>query len=72
MASLALEPGALPRVAFRMKQTQPETLVELHTDQPPERTQPGDPRPMAFRVINPEVVEVGVRGKRAKGSDHTE
>jgi phosphoglycerol transferase len=65
MASVGLNPGGLHRVVFRIGQKAPETLVELITDQPPERTQEGDPRPIAFRMINPEIAEVGVRGKRA-------
>jgi hypothetical protein len=69
MASVGLNAGELRRVVFRLKQTVPETVVELATDQPPERTQNGDPRLMAFRVINPEIAEVGVRGKRPSGGE---
>jgi hypothetical protein len=69
MASVGLNPGELHRVVFRIDHKVPETLVALTTDQPPERTQVGDPRPIAFRMINPQIAEVGVRKKRADRGD---
>lgn len=55
LASAALKVGEAERVSLRIRAESTETVIELQTDQPAERTQPADPRAFAFRIMNPEI-----------------
>lgn len=63
LASVQIGPGQFETIKFTWRPSTPQTIIELNTDVPGQRPPNGDPRVVAFRVINPEVVEVPEHGR---------
>jgi hypothetical protein len=61
--SFNIGPGQFETIKFTTRPTSPETTIDLKTDVPAQRPPNGDPRAVAFRVINPEVTEAPTRGR---------
>lgn len=64
VASFPLGPGKFVDASFEWRPNQPLTRISLVTDVPGQRPPNGDPRTLAFRVINPEAVEVQAPERR--------
>jgi hypothetical protein len=57
LKSLTLAPRTIEHVSITIEVGSPETHIQLMTDAPAERPPNADTRPMAFRVINPEIIQ---------------